>query len=209
MQVTDILTQPPEANKYTALKDRLLAIYEETANRQVQKLISEMELGDQKPSQLLRRMQTLARDKVPDETLRMLWQSHLPTSVRAILTVTDSGDLNVLSKIADKVMESTGSSQVAAVQTTSMTASQSDVIMGELAKISQRLRGLEMAKHRSRDSHRGTSRERGLPGRSRTPTPSRSSPDWKCYYHFRFGTKATKCVQPCSWKSADQASSKN
>lgn len=54
-QVTDILINPPITGKYEALKNRLLAIYEESHNRQIQKLISDLELSDQKPSQLHRR----------------------------------------------------------------------------------------------------------------------------------------------------------
>ncbi|KOB64448.1 Uncharacterized protein OBRU01_24278, partial [Operophtera brumata] len=33
-----------------------MLVYEESAERQFQKLVSEMDLGSQKPSQLLRRM---------------------------------------------------------------------------------------------------------------------------------------------------------
>ncbi|CAH2088630.1 unnamed protein product [Euphydryas editha] len=49
--------------KYKALKNRLVEIFEESQNRQVQKIIGEMDLGGQKPSQLLRRMTYLARNK--------------------------------------------------------------------------------------------------------------------------------------------------
>lgn len=48
-----------------------------------------MELGDQRPSQLLRRMRDLARDKIPDETFRIMWQGHLSSSVRAGLAVSE------------------------------------------------------------------------------------------------------------------------
>ncbi|XP_049886961.1 uncharacterized protein LOC126381520 [Pectinophora gossypiella] len=86
-QVTDILISPPTANKYTALKERLLSVYEESEERQFQKLVSEMELGDQKPSSLLRRMQELAQNtKVANQTLLNLWTSRLPVHVRAVLT---------------------------------------------------------------------------------------------------------------------------
>lgn len=63
-QVSDILLKPPATGKFDTLKERLLKIYEESEIRQFQKLLSEMELGDQKPSQLLRRVRDLARDKI-------------------------------------------------------------------------------------------------------------------------------------------------
>lgn len=78
-QVTDVLINPPAQARYDTLKKRLLHICEESENRQLQKVISEMELGEQKPSQLLRRMRDLARRKIPDDTLRILWQGHHST----------------------------------------------------------------------------------------------------------------------------------
>lgn len=74
-QITDLLIQPPAAGKFDALKARLLSVYEESVTRQLQKLLSEMDLGEQKPSQLLRRMRDLAREKVPDQTLHTVAES--------------------------------------------------------------------------------------------------------------------------------------
>ncbi|XP_041986157.1 uncharacterized protein LOC121738268 [Aricia agestis] len=71
-QIADLLYNPPETNEYQALKDRLISAYEESDSRQFQTLLSDMELGDQKPSQLLRRMRNLARNKVPDSTLQLM-----------------------------------------------------------------------------------------------------------------------------------------
>lgn len=106
-QVSDIVLSPPETRKYDALKTRLLAVYEESEVRQVHKLLMELELGDQKPSQLLRRMRDLASNKFTDETLSMLWIRHLPGAVRAVLTVSEVSDLEKLAMMADKVIETT------------------------------------------------------------------------------------------------------
>ncbi|VVC86696.1 unnamed protein product [Leptidea sinapis] len=68
--VSDLLTKPPEEQKYKALKERLLQVYEESTERQFQKLVSEMDLGEQKPTQLLRRIKELGRPvQVSDQTL--------------------------------------------------------------------------------------------------------------------------------------------
>lgn len=77
-QISDLGLTRPDSQKYEALKTRLLAVYEESEVRQVPKFLNEMELGDQKPPQLLRRMKVLARNKFAEETLRMLWMGHLP-----------------------------------------------------------------------------------------------------------------------------------
>ncbi|KAH9635220.1 hypothetical protein HF086_013247 [Spodoptera exigua] len=61
--------------------------------------------SDQRPSQLLRHMRDLARDKMPDETLRMLWMSHLPSSTRAVLAVSEESKVDTLAVMADKMQE--------------------------------------------------------------------------------------------------------
>lgn len=116
-QISDLLYNPPAEKYYDALKARLISVYEESEGRQFQKLLSEMELGEQRPSQLLRRMRDLARDKVPDSTLRLMWMNHLPSHVRSVLVVSDTisktAALDELSLLADKMMEQ--SQEVSAV----------------------------------------------------------------------------------------------
>ncbi|XP_022814535.1 uncharacterized protein LOC111348227 [Spodoptera litura] len=105
-QVSDILFLSPETNKYDALKERLLQVNEESADRQFQKLVSEMELGSQKPSFLLRRMRELGRNTpVSEKSLHSLWLARLPSNVRAVLAVSQDQDLENLAKMADKKTE--------------------------------------------------------------------------------------------------------
>lgn len=214
-QVSDLLLAPPETRKYQTLKERLLEVFEESESRRLQKLIGEMELGDQRPSHLLRRMRELARERVPDETLKLMWQSHLPTSVRAVLTVTDSKSLDVLATIADKVMESTGEtsssvSEVKAEKAQKKPAEQrtditSDIskIRGELAKINLRLAGLERSRARGRRDSSGSR------GSRPTSVGDRKSDKWLCFYHYRYKEKATKCVKPCNWSNGTEKSAGN
>lgn len=205
-QVTDLLIDPPDSNKYEALRSRLLQIYEESENRQVQKLMGEMDLGDQKPSQLLRRMRDLARGKIPDDTLRILWQGHLPQAARAVLAVTDGLDLESLSTIADKIMETTRPAHITEVAQVSPNSC--DKIMAEIAKINIRLNSMDRDRSRSTQRNdnnvrqyrqRSSSRARSNSQNRRTPT----SPDWLCFYHFRFKDRAIKCVAPCTWKKTE------
>nr|XP_053605860.1 uncharacterized protein LOC128672623 [Plodia interpunctella] len=199
-QVSDILVDPPTSNKFESLKARLLQIYEESENRKIQKLIGEMELGEQKPSQLLRRMRDLARGKIPDETLRILWQGHLPPAARAVLAVTENVGLESLCDIADKIQETTRPGNVAMVSQVS--SDQCDKIMAEIAKINVRLNQMDTrsrSNQRNRNNNkRSSSRTRSI-SRQRTP----NSPDWLCFYHHRFKTRAKKCEKPCAWKNPE------
>lgn len=207
-QITDLLKNPPETGKYEKLKEKLLKIYEESANRQIEQLISEMELGEQKPSQLLRKMRDLARDKVPDETLKVLWQNLLPPTVRAVLAVTETKDLEKLAGAADDVHEVTKSSTIAAVSQSASTSSSStayDPIMAEIAKINARFDALETRSSRgrfSRSRYRGHHRRQASSSRNRSTSRRRypGHPEWLCTYHFRYADKARKCFKPCAWK---------
>lgn len=211
-QVSDLLLTPPETQKYQTLKERLLQVFEESETRQFQKLLSEMELGTQKPSQLLRRMRDLARGKIPDQTLKIMWNSHLPSAVQAVLAVTEVEDLENLAIVADKVMEATRPAEVAAVATV---ATPKDAgATGDLASIVAKLR-VEVAElRRSRQPQRGGGTYRGgnrfrSKSRSRDDSKKRRDPKWLCFYHYRYGAKAAKCVEPCNWKAAPPAPSEN
>ncbi|CAH2083786.1 unnamed protein product [Euphydryas editha] len=108
-QISDLLYNPPETKPYQAIKERLITAFEESDKRQFQKLVSEIELGDQKPSHLLRRMRDLARERIPDATIRILWTNHLTPLIRSVLAVSDSFStktaLEELALLADKMLE--------------------------------------------------------------------------------------------------------
>lgn len=199
-ELTSFLENPPAAEKYKTLKAKILSLLEESSFRQIEKLIKEMELGDQKPSQLLRKMKDLARDKIPDATLRVLWQGHLPQAVRAVLMVTESKDLEGLAKIADSVTEVTKTNSISEVESRPSVSKEkhddSSVILAEIAKLSMRMSRMERSQN-FRGRSRSTSRASSTGRQRRTP----ESPDWLCFYHFRFRERANKCVQPCSWRS--------
>ncbi|KAL4709301.1 hypothetical protein ACJJTC_013361 [Scirpophaga incertulas] len=103
--VSDIITTPPTTGKYTAIKERLIDCLEESEQQRLQKLLTEMDLGDQKPSHLLRRMEELGRGIIGNETIRTLWLRLLPVQVTTVLAVATTTDINTVSQLADKIME--------------------------------------------------------------------------------------------------------
>lgn len=102
-QIGDIIMSTTRTGRYEEAKKRLLSVYKESETKQLHKLLNEMELGDQKPSQLLRRMREPAHEKIPDSTLQMLWMQRLPLSTRAVLAVSEQSSLDVLATMADKM----------------------------------------------------------------------------------------------------------
>lgn len=47
-QVTDIIIQPPNDNKYETIKNRLISVYSDSHDKKLKKLLSQLELGDKK-----------------------------------------------------------------------------------------------------------------------------------------------------------------
>ncbi|XP_063628188.1 uncharacterized protein LOC134799678 [Cydia splendana] len=221
--ISDLIYSPPEENYYTAIKNRLISVYEESNSAQTKKLLSQVELGEQKPSQLLRRMKTLNKEKFPETTIQMMWLDHLPPHVRSVLTVSEAFKIKTtledLALLADKMLEHTPTSashQIAAVSTPavlppslptppSTSALDAQYLIGEIRRLS-----LEVAELRSRPrencNQRYSRSHRRFPSRprnqsqDRSPRSRRSSPMPYCHYHRRFGMDAQKCAQPCSFK---------
>ncbi|XP_063635198.1 uncharacterized protein LOC134805945 [Cydia splendana] len=197
---------------YETLKTRLISAFQESADRQFNRLVKEMEFGEQKPSQLYRRMAEAARNAdVSDDTVKRLWLQRLPIATRAILTaVGEETKLEDLVSMADKIVESMGSGAVATVaapaaQTTaSLNAVTSDLI-GEFRKMALELNQLrgEVSELRSRPRERDFRQNRSR-SRSRS-TVLRRKPDWLCRYHFKFRENARGCIQPCAWGRQQQS----
>ncbi|XP_076660112.1 uncharacterized protein LOC143363400 [Halictus rubicundus] len=70
--IWDLVSDRTITDKYTAAKERLLSIFKESENKRIKRLVTGIELGDTKPSQLLQRMRTLATDDISDKNLEKL-----------------------------------------------------------------------------------------------------------------------------------------
>lgn len=200
--LTDILYNPPATDKYLAVKNRLLAAYEKSDVKNFQKLICGLELGDQKPSQLLRKMRELGSGMITDEGLKIEWLNHLPTQIRVVLSVNTEASLDTLAAMADKMFEYTERPTVAAVATsnpTSASISQIDVLSKQIEKLSLEVAELRRGRanqHYRRPFHtRSRSRSQSKPRNATTPKPGDAT--WECKYHYRFGDKAKRCESPC------------
>ena len=106
MEVRDLLLNPPADIPYDTLKAQLVKRTTASEQRKLQQLISGEELGDRKPTQLLRRMQQLLGDKFGTSSdansfVRELFLQRLPSNVRMVLASMDTSiDLN---KLADMI----------------------------------------------------------------------------------------------------------
>ena len=203
MEVRDLLLKPPAENPYDTLKTQLIKRTAASEQRKLQQLISGEELGDRKPTQLLRRMQQLLGDKLGTGTdansfLRELFLQRLPPNVRMVLASADpSTTLDNLADMADKIME-VSTPTIAAMSTVRVDDSEVKQLRDEVSRLADLVASLSRA-HRPR--RRTPSRTRPSPD---TPPSTQTPPqDALCWYHAKFGANAQKCREPCSWEQGN------
>ena len=223
--IRDILINPPKTDAYTILKEKLIARTTESEQRRVQMLLTEEELGDRKPSQLLRRMeQLIGYKKIENGILRQLFLQRLPQSVRLILASTsDSLSLTDLAALADKILEAhvptvntvahvtDAGSQVAAVRSTpsgDSTQMLNSNLTEQIADLTKLVRELattvgQLQRDRSRSRSRSQNRSKSKARKKRDPTPAGKTEDdtGLCWYHSQYAENAHRCRPPCNWNS--------
>ena len=201
-QVSDTITSAPSSDTpYEDLKAAVLARLQSSVTARLQELLSKEELGNEKPSDLLRRMKRLLGDKSGsfDTTLftHLFYQRLPPALQRNLFSVKDKLPLPDLAQLADDYMDSvptepTPTPSVAAVTSTSETQQ----LIHLVTQLSMKVNALEerlsdTRRPRSPSSRRFRSRSRSRGRYTHTPGV--------CFYHNRFGSDAIKCAKPCSF----------
>ena len=142
VEIRDLLIKPPAETPYETLKAELIKRTAASEQRKLQQLISGEELGERKPTQLLRRMQQLLGDHLGPSAdnntfLRELFLQRLPLNVRMVLaSADDTTDLAKLAEMADKVVE-VATPTVAAVSTPSQTDTEVEKLRLEVSRLSE------------------------------------------------------------------------
>ena len=100
-EISSLLLNPPDTDKYKAVRDALISVYDKPQELKDAELLNLAGLGDRTPSGLLRHMRAL---EGRTETLfRALWLSQLPAHVRTPLATSAETDIDKLAIVADKV----------------------------------------------------------------------------------------------------------
>lgn len=212
LEVADVLRNPPTDNKYNFLKNAIIKRFTDSADRQLHKALTELELGEMKPSQLLRQMTSLAGDRATEDVLRVRWLALLPQPVQRCLKILRSSSLDEQASIADEladngsgpfVMAAGHSFQKAASPARNNTSEVALIaVTRELSAIKLSLAELIgcnkelMAQLQSNNQHNSRSRSRSFSQSSSThhsPAPSAI-----CFYHRKYADNAKRCILPCS-----------
>ncbi|UYV71315.1 hypothetical protein LAZ67_8002606 [Cordylochernes scorpioides] len=204
IEVREFIISPPPDNKYDALKKAIIKCTADSEFKKLQQLLTQEELGDRLPSQLLRHLRQLIGESkaVSDTTLKMLWMQRLPKNIQIILTTQEQASLNSLADLADRVTEITSSPS----SSTSTLEKELASLRAEISALKIDLNKKEERILRSRSRSSSSSRK-STPNSYRKYNPNGS---W-CWYHFRYKHHARKCISPCTFnkKAKNQQENSN
>lgn len=210
-EVEDLITNQPAEEPYTTLKRELIKRLSVSEEQRIKQILLEEELGDRKPSQFLRHLQSLASSgPVCNDLLRTIWRQRLPAYVQAILqTQPDTVTLDNLAATADKIME-VHLTAIPSVNATSSSGSvdqltlRLDQVCQQLIAVQEEIKSLRADSESQHNKQGRFSRSRD---RRRSSSRGKLNDNNLCWYHKKFAENANKCISPCNYQSTNSKGS--
>ena len=196
-QVSDIVSVAAESDSpYEELKTAILSRLQSSKTARFQELLSKEELGNEKPTDLLRRMKKLLGNgyQTFDNSLfHHLFYQRLPSTIQKnLFSVKSKLSLEELAELADEFMATVPTEHNIS---TMNSTTEVDELKNLVSKLTLQINYLESQLSQRPRRRRSTSRRRI---RSKSPHDI-------CFYHKRFGVNARKCTKPCSFTSRPKA----
>jgi len=203
-EVRDIIMRPLDNDSYATLKRELIKRLCSTQEEKTRKLLENVVMEDEKPSQYLRRLQALAGSAMPTDLLRTLWMRGLPDKLKPTMATQTGKTLPDMAEVADSVFSllptrhtiheatvdaSLHTQMQQLTKELSALKTQMAAMMNQVQEVSSGSGGRPWQPSRPRSRSRSRPRSR-----SREPRP-----DGMCWYHWKFQDKARKCTSPCTW----------
>jgi hypothetical protein len=168
------------------------------------------ELGDRKPTQFLRHLRSLAGPTVPDDFLRPVWSGRLPNNIQTIVASQPKLSLDDVAELADRIQELAPTARSIASTSFEPSRDAASGLIQRVEELTQQVEALLKVDNPRRQAREPTRRYRSESrGASRSKSRQRSSfhtvPEGLtiCWYHYRFGSNAERCVMPCTFKSGN------
>lgn len=200
LKVLDIVQNPPLTQKYDAVKEALCKRFSLSEESRLEAILSDSQLGDRKPSDLFHELTILAGPLsfVSRELIFKLWLRKLPRNVQLHLTssripsidekVILADNIFQLSNPSTSVMNSTEISQVNLLQNFAELTSKLNENIDKLTLNVDALNNMNTTNSNAKKFSKNPSRS----------FHNRRN-EYVCWYHSRFGDKALKCEESCSF----------
>ncbi|CAH4034235.1 unnamed protein product [Pieris brassicae] len=192
-EIKDIIKNPPTTDKYISLKTELISRLSSSQEQRVRQLLTHEDIGDRKPSQFLRHLQNLAGPEIPDDFIRSIWSSRLPTNIQVIIASQPKSSLDSLASLADAVTDVMCQPQINHVASPHNEIKELRNCVAELTKQVAALSTSTSRRPRSRSGQRAYESRRRSHSHGRSRDVSTSG---VCWYHRTFKENATKCRAP-------------
>lgn len=167
-------------------------------------LFNNLYLGQNKPSQLFRKMKTLfGHNTMSDTVLCKLWMDKLHSQTTQILALLqDDLELEQLAEIVDKIYNNKPMGTVfTAIQTLSIISVNDShkliCIKESLANLTLQLKTLQHTMQQQKFTPTTSARWSQSPRHRSTSTSKNKNNYDTCWYHFRFGWQARRCDKTC------------
>ena len=173
---------------YDDFKTAILSRFRQSREHHVQQLFNCQHDRSSKPSIILsklrRHMQEISQlaDLETDAFLRTAFMKALPTGMRQHLILQADQSLSHLASLADKLETLPMENSIHVITQPQPIPSEMIQTINEIKSELNAIRRREVQRDNEKDAQSEV-----------------------CYYHRRFGAKANKCQQPCSWDSTNKA----
>lgn len=191
--IADLIKSPPATCRYDAIKTRIIAAFAEPINKRLSRLLSGIPIGEKRPSHYLQELRSLASGHLGEEVLKSLFLAQLAPTIRMSLLCREEDSLDKLAFLADKLQETNVTTQMSVARQETFTLS---TIVEEVTELKSKVDELcKLSKYQSLHlkNNGGSSSD------TQRSKFYKQKKDKVCYYHFKFGANARRCVQPCCW----------
>lgn len=185
MLLNDSIETAPEIGKRDFIQKLLVSHFADSEQRKLNRLLSEMPLGDKRPSELYYEMKRVAGNVLGETALKGLWAQRLPSAAQAVIAAS-SGTAVEFTKIADAIVDAIVPNTVQQVATAPLS---------ELAELKAVIAELKNQINAMPRQSRSRSRQRShTPANNSTNANTNSN---ECWYHQTYGRDARNCREGC------------
>jgi len=200
-KVIHLVTTPHPVTPYTQLKEALLVSHQLTDFQRVELLLAMPPLGGRKPSVMLADMLELCPPGQADNIFFVgLFLQRLPRELRVLLTHEDHTDLRRLAAHADRLLafNTAQPHEIAAVAAVEDLEGSVAAIKQQKGKPKQKPPPLP-PRGGNRQGTGGAGGKQGQQAVDPAPAKLAQQASGLCFFHWRYGSSARDCRQPCSW----------
>lgn len=198
-QLTDILLEQPDIGKYEFVKTKVIAHFADSEQRKLNRLLSEMPLGDKRPSELYHEMKRVAGNVLGEAALKGLWSQRLPEAARPVIAAS-TGTAAEFTRIADTIVDALAPRHVHAAAANPL--SELNELKAIIAELRQQIRVMP---RRSRSQSRSANHPRQRTPANNGAAASANTESDECWYHQKYGREARKCRSPCRRQNRSRA----